>query len=370
MDVKFLINTMTAWDEPPRARHQVTSALAKKYGVAFVAANKIGTPRIEYIRENNVLLIQPYYPVNTKIRYRIPLINELYQRWLFYKLKNKFNQVDVINFDFTAYLIHQFFSKVYFYCNDNFTSISKKINHYLVYKYHVYCEHKLASKAQLCVATSSVILEHVKQINSNTHELLLGGPNIDEFNVVPTSEKLEKEVINVGLVGFIRNYNLSYQLINSILEKLSCTVTLIGPVEDDFLRNLKYRDRIILKGVLTGERLIEEVNKFDVAIAPYIDSKIDEGAFPNKLLVYLALGKPIVVTDLLSLRNVKLPSKMIYTARNNDEFPDKIITAHNENNAHLIKRRIAYSKENTWDIRMEKFLELTKKKNNKLKPVE
>jgi antibiotic biosynthesis monooxygenase (ABM) superfamily enzyme len=89
MGIKYIINTMTAWDEPPRARHQVTTALAKKYKVAFVASNKVGLPKISFTYMDNILLIQPFFPVYLKIRYRIPILNEIYQIWLFNKLKKK-----------------------------------------------------------------------------------------------------------------------------------------------------------------------------------------------------------------------------------------------------------------------------------------
>lgn len=360
MNVRFLINTMTAWDEPPRARHQVTSALAKKFKVVFVASNKIGYPRIEYTQIENITLVQPYFPINLKIRYRLPLLNESYQIWLFRKLREKYGNTEVINFDFTAYLIHSFFQKVYFYCNDNFTEISRKINNYFIYKYHVYCERKLASSAQLCIATSSVILDHIKQINPNSHLLLLGGPNIDEYQTKPVLPGYSEGTINVGLIGFIRNYNISVSLLNDIIEKLDCIITLIGPVESDFIKNIRKKDKVLLKGVLTGHELIKEVNKFDVAIAPYVDKKINEGAFPNKLLIYLALGKPVVVTELLSLKQISLPEKLVYFAKSNHEFPKVIQDAHKENKAEYAERRIQYSKENTWDIRINKFLELVR----------
>ncbi len=360
MEVKYLINTMTAWEEPPRARHQVTSALAKKHKVAFVASNKIGWPRVEISTLNNIVLVQPYFPVNLKIRYRLPIVNETYQYWLFSKLRKKFNRVDVVNFDFSAYLIHKFFKKVYFYCNDNFTAISKKINNSLIYKYHIYCERNMASKASLCIGTSPIILEKLKPKNINSHLILLGGPDISEFDVKPAPKREAVKTIHLGLVGFIKNYNLSYKLINSILEQINCQITLIGPVEEGFLKNIKDKNRIILKGVLTGQQLIEEVNKFDVAIAPYADSKINEGGIPNKLLIYLALGKPVVVTELMSLKQISLPENLIYLVKENDDFPKLIIKAHAENSDDLISKRINYARENTWDIRIDEFLDLVR----------
>jgi glycosyltransferase involved in cell wall biosynthesis len=290
----------------------------------------------------------------------LPIINEIYQIWLFRKLSKKFKQIEVINFDFTSYLIHKYFKKVYYYCNDNFSEISKKINNYLIYKYHVFCENKLASHSSICIGTSTVIVSGLKKFNKNTHLLLLGGPNVDDSSIIPNIEISKKSLLNIGLVGFIRNYNLSYQLLNNVLNNLNCNVTLIGPIEDGFLKRILYQDRIQIKGVLTGDELLEEINKFDVAIAPYIDSKLNEGAFPNKLLVYLSMGKPVVVSDLRSLKEICIPDKLIYLAKKNEDFPEMILKAHEENSIDLISKRIEYSKINSWDNRIKKFLDLIK----------
>ena len=83
MDRKFLINTFTAWDEPPRARHQVTYALAKSHPVVFVAQNRFGWNRhleIEQVAER-ITLITPVYPMDHRVRMRLPIANEGYQRW-------------------------------------------------------------------------------------------------------------------------------------------------------------------------------------------------------------------------------------------------------------------------------------------------
>jgi hypothetical protein len=357
--MRFIINTLTHWEEPPRARHQVTYALARKFKVAFVAANNSGFPKIEFTDVNeNIVLIQPYFPVDVRIRYRVPLLNELYQLWLFSRLKKKYKGVEIINFDFSAYLVRRFFKSVYYYCNDNFSGISKKINVWPVYIYHAYIERRLIKAAKFCIGTSPIIAEILKKVNVRSYEIPLGGPDIDEFDVSPSGKNSDKGKINIGLVGFISNGNLSYQLINDILAEINCTITLVGPVDPGFFEKISDKSRIDVKGVLTGKDLLMEVNKFDVAIAPYLDNKIFEGGMPNKLFIYLALGKPVVVTELMTLTKMNLPEKFIYLVRKTSDFPDLIRKAHEENNMDLIRLRVNYAKMNTWDKRIEDFSKL------------
>lgn len=358
-DYKFIINTITDWNEPPRARHQVTLALARKYRVVYIASNKIGFPELKYITHNeNILVIQPYFIYDFRIRYRLPVLNELYQLWLFKKLKRKFPGVDVINFDFTAYLIHRFFRRVYYYCNDNFSSISRKLNIWPIYSYHSFCERKLAGNAKFCVGTSAIITESLKKMNANSYEIPLGGPDIDEFGLEPLLKPSKTGPIHIGLVGFIRNYNLSLKLINDILSQLDADITMIGPVEQEFYDNIIDKDRIKRMGILKDMPLLREVNKFDVAIAPYVDQKYSEGGIPNKLFIYLAMGKPAVVTELLSLKKMNLPENLVYLVKEEKDFPGIIKQAHLENNEKFIRQRIDFARLNTWDIRMKQFIKL------------
>src|SRR4030042_6885289 len=205
-DFKFIINTFTKWDEPPRARHQVATEISKHYDTIFISANKTGLPKLKKKTiNNNLSVIYPYFPITTKIRYRVPIINELYQLWLFSKLKKQYPDYYVINFDFTARLIYRFFTKTIFYCNDNFTAISKRINNILIYRYHLRCERTVAEKANFCIATSGILKNKILNYTDRVYEIPLGGPSIKEFDI-----KIKYEIknrhsgyINVGLVGYI-----------------------------------------------------------------------------------------------------------------------------------------------------------------------
>ena len=114
--MKFLVITLTGWEEPPRTRHQVTRALANSgHEVIFVTRNKVG--KIHTIGKkitDKIFLIEPYFPLNYRFCYRIPVINEIYHRWLFNKLRQDYSDYTVINFDFTAHQLNRYF-KYYIY---------------------------------------------------------------------------------------------------------------------------------------------------------------------------------------------------------------------------------------------------------------
>jgi len=366
--MNFIINTNTKWDDPPRARHQIAYALSKKCPVEFIAANKFGLPAIRKIKINtNLTLYQPYFPIDSRLRYRLPLINELYQNWLFRKiksiLKSNINEYKVINTDFTAVKIFKYFKNVAYYCNDDFTGISELMNPIpLIVKFHRKWENEMIRNSLFCVSTSNFLTKKIKEKNNNVYEIPLGAPYIKDFGVEADISINKNEFINAGLVGFIDCQTTSIKIINNLLEHPKIQVTLIGPVSKKFLKRINRKDKIILKGILTGKQLFKEINNFDVAIIPYdIERfKINKGITPNKLWQYLALGKPVVVIDFHNIKSWKFPDGTVYKS-SDEEFPELVLKAYEKNTEDLVKKRISVAADNTWDNRVEEIMTLFNK---------
>lgn len=364
--MQFLINTFTHWEEPPRARHQVAYALAKNYRVVFVAANKVGFPKIRPSTiHGNLKVLTPYFPVGNKIRYRLPIINELYQYWLFRKLVKTYRDYEVINFDYTATLIYRFFTQVIYYCNDSFSAISNHINPSFIAIYHRKCEAKVAAKAKFCVAVSTILKDNLKKYNPNAIEIPLGSPDIREFNLTINPVSNENKILNVGLVGFMNIHIISTYILNLLLKDENIRLTFVGPVEEKFLNFIENKGKMILKGPLTGKDLYEEINKFDVTIAPYcsrLSKETHSGVGTgSKIYHYFALGKPVVITYMAGLEKINLPEKFIYIANSEEEFSPLIHVAYKENTENLAKQRINYANGNTWEKRMEILIDYYKK---------
>ncbi len=363
--MKFLVNTFTHWDEPPRARHQVAQALAKNHKVVFVAANKVGLPEISSLEvRENLTVVQPRFILGNKLRYRLPMVNEMYQNWLFKSLKKKYGDITVINFDFTATRINRFFNDVIFYYNDNLAAISKRLNPGIIARYHAKAEAKVASSARFCVSVTPLLKEKLEAFNPRSYEIPLGGPDIDEFKIHVRESVRNGSPIRVGLVGFISHYSISSDIVNYVLKQEHMELVVVGPVEDSFLDKLNHRERMKMKGTLTGVELFHEINQFDVAIAPYCEAITKDDSVGvgtgSKMYQYLALGKPVVISNMVGLKQVVLPEKFLYIADKDEEFPYLIEQAHGENTEEVIKARARFACENTWEKRMEKLVDLIK----------
>jgi glycosyltransferase involved in cell wall biosynthesis len=369
--MKFLINTITHWEEPPRTRHFVTNSLAKNHEVVFIAANKFGFPGLKVNQINpNLRVIVPTFPIDNRIRYRMPVLNELYQYWLFRILARRFPDYKVINFDFTATRVFGFFNDVIYYCNDSYALISKAINSKFTAKYHAWCEAKVTAKSRFCVGISELIMTELRRYNSNLVEIPLGSPDIEDFNINIHTTPTKNTIIQVGLVAVIKNLNISHNVINCILEDDSLCLTLVGPIEEGFLDYIPKKDKLIILGPLTGKKLYDRINEFDVTLSPYQTKTTNEifSGTGSKIYHYLSVGKPVVISQMSGLSQLNLKDKFIYPAKEEEDFPALIHKAHEENTSDLILQRIAYAKNNTWIKRMEILIDFYQQYDNLHRP--
>jgi hypothetical protein len=355
MNPDFIVNTVTAWDEAPRARHQFSQAASKKFNVAFVTRNKVGFFRLNIHKsENNILVVEPYFPIDYRFRYRLPLINEWYQNWLFRKLKKAFPSVPVVNFDPTATQLRKYFETTIYYCNDEFRGNSK-YQSALVDRYLGHCEKAMAGNSLFCVTTSHYLTEKLKRFNPHTYEIPLGVSVNGEPETHFILDK-KKNKINVGLMGVIDERQYSFSSVNNIAKHSNFNIVLIGPVTKEFRDKLHSLDTSNLKGTLKGKELIEELKALDVGLALYNLDYVNPGGTPNKVWQYLAVGKPAVVSDLPMLKYMKFPDQFIYITKNDSDLIEKIEQAHRENSVELMKKRVEFAYQNTWDHRFEQFL--------------
>jgi glycosyltransferase involved in cell wall biosynthesis len=346
----LVYTTVTIWNEPPRARHQVTNELKEEGKVYFVERNRVGRPRIEVTQvEDNVVVVTPYFPVLYKVRYRTPGLNEIYHNWLLRKIKDlNINFEMVISFDYTAPAINKYFDNVVFYCADDNVGFGN-FNPFFINNYHTRTEKLVAQKAKACIVTSDYMGLKIGNYNVNTHVVPLGAPLIDYFDL--TSPEKKNELPTLGIVGYLDN-NLDISLLFDLLETFP--MIFIGPISEANKQKLaKYKNAQFV-GPKTGKDLHEWLSKADVCIAPYDISKLNKGATPNKLWLYLALGKPCVITDMPNLKSWHFDDKIVYKC-NREEFINRCIQAYKDNSLELALKRIEVAKSNSWKNRVEKI---------------
>ena len=354
--MKFCITTVsTSWDEIPRARHQIAEELLRAgHQVIFVEKNKIGFPRIQIRAEKpGLTIITPFSPVDYRLRYRLPLINEIYQIWFFPRLRRMFGDVVVINFDFTAHLLHRFFKRNIYYCNDEYIGNSSR-PFLLVEIYHKFIEQRVVKKSCFCVSTTAYLTRKLSRSNQRVYEIPLGGPPPQQTSASRCFEK--RKQLKIGLMGAIQTGHVSVDIINRLLKEPDFKLIFIGNVGEEFRKQVKDIGQVDLKGVLTGAALFREMVSFDVAIAPYNLEKINAGVTPNKLFQYLACACPVVISAIPNIKEIHYPRGTVYVANNGTEFVENIRKAYSEDCSDYARARLQYAAENTWEKRVKLFL--------------
>ncbi len=349
----LLCTAVTIWDEPIRSRHQVANELKKKGIVYFVERNRVGKPRIEVRKvEDNVILISPYFFIDYRIRYRTPLLNEIYYNWLLTKIRGLNIDFEIVfTYDHTSHLINNFYNNVVYYCSDDHIG-NGNFNPFFVNAYHRKTEHLLAAKVKMCIVTVAYLYNKLIQVNKNTHIVPLGTTTVEEALV--KFKPNNNPVPTLALVAYI-DKRMPLKLLDDIVNNFS--LVFIGPSKNEIRKRYLNNTNAKFVGVKNGKELFEIINGVDICIAPYNEKKINKGLTPSKLWLYLSFGKPVVITNLKNIQNLDFGDKIIYKC-NDDDFVERIWEAYNDNNIELFKKRIKLSKTNSWEKRIDQILRL------------
>ncbi len=241
-----------------------------------------------------------------------------------------------------------------YYCIDNFSvsSISaKKIKK---------SEEKLLKNIDLVFVTSGELHDYCSRYNDKVYKFPFA-VNFKEFEkvrledtAIPEEFKNIKSPI-IGYVGGVHKW-IDQDLIKYLAEKYpQYSFIFIGPVQMDVSR-LQVLKNIHFLGKKEHSKLPFFIKYFDAGIIPYLISEYTNNVYPTKLNEYLALGKPVVSTQLPEIIEFnKEYGNIVYISEGKEKFGKHINKAINEDNQILRARRIEVSRDNSWDSRIEKM---------------
>jgi glycosyltransferase involved in cell wall biosynthesis len=155
-------------------------------------------------------------------------------------------------------------------------------------------------KADLVLTVSEYLKNNLIEISPKSHIEVL--PNIVEFSETSTNNSPERNTIRIlNVSDHVDSHKNISSLLNGVqpvlLQNSSLELVLIGEGEDtDFLktlcRELKIEDRVVFKGRLTHEEVLQEIQQSDFGV---INSNFE--TFSIVAFEFLAAKKPIVITD-------------------------------------------------------------------------
>ncbi len=182
------------------------------------------------------------------------------------------------------------------------------------------------------------------------------GVNGEKKKVHPALANLKRPI--VGFFGAIDDYTVDLKLLKFAAQSLpQMSFVLIG------LSTVDISDITSLPNVhYFGFRPYSEIPEFgagfDVAIMPWLRNEWIEYCNPIKLKEYLAIGSPIVTTDIPQAEDYP---GLLSVAKTPEEFVEAIRSSVSESNGKLKLMRREAVRGDTWESKANKVLELAAK---------
>lgn len=202
------------------------------------------------------------------------------------------------------------------------------------------------------------------------------GPNLENLKIMPPNDSLKKgKNILIGYVGVIgQQEGIDHLLkaLNIIIKKHNYSdfhcIICGGGTELEKMKilsnELGLNDYIEFTGRIPDDQLLEILNTADICVNPDIYNEMNDKSTMNKIMEYMALGKPIVQYDLKEGRFSAGEASLYAKPNDIEDFSAKLLEL--INNQSLRKKmgefgRLRIEKELQWCFEEEKLIHAYKK---------
>lgn len=219
-------------------------------------------------------------------------------------------------------------------------------------------EAEIFRDADLVFVTSEKLRERAARFSDHVH-LFPFGVSYPEFERVRNGfDEVPRDLGTlprpvVGYVGGMHRW-IDQELLATVADRIpEASFALVGPAQTDVSR-LSRCPNVYLLGARSHEDVPRYVKGFDVGIVPYRLSEYTANVYPTKLNEYLAMGIPVVATDLPEIRrfNAEHP-EVVTVARDAGAFVEGVRTALQPSSRAQAGRRIEVARGNSWEARIE-----------------
>ncbi|MBV9926168.1 MAG: glycosyltransferase [Acidobacteria bacterium] len=231
-------------------------------------------------------------------------------------------------------------------------------------------ERALVLTSDLVLANSRELARLPSEVSDNVHvfppsvnlEAFAPGVDAGESNGDP---RLDPEVLEnvervrrlsrprVGYVGAISNHINGEMVEESVRRRPHWSWVFVGPGESP-LKGLGGLPNVHFIGQQPHRSLANFIREFDVCIIPYRLNSYTVTVVPTKLNEYLAVGKPVVSTDLPAVRHFEEEHQVLNIS---DEAPENFLraveSALGQSDEREASRRREAAAHGDWDKRLE-----------------
>jgi glycosyltransferase involved in cell wall biosynthesis/uncharacterized SAM-binding protein YcdF (DUF218 family) len=243
-------------------------------------------------------------------------------------------------------------SVVIYYCADDFPATSPSARRV------VPSEEAMFRRADLVFVTSERLRQKAERCSPHVHAFP-AGVDFDKFdaarrgsNGMPADLAALRRPV-VGYVGAVHLW-VDQPLLAAAAEAIpEATFVVVGPEQVD-VSTLTGRPNIVLLGQRPHDQVPAYVKAFDVALVPYLRSEFTESVYPVKLNEYLAMGVPVVATDLPEIRRFNdRYDGVLAVAGDSASFTAAIRRALEDQHADARAQRVSVAESNSWARRLQ-----------------
>ncbi|MBB5150474.1 glycosyltransferase [Ureibacillus thermosphaericus] len=216
---------------------------------------------------------------------------------------------------------------LYEYIDELDEELVGKINNYTIKKHKNFLKDE---ENTIVVASADTLYREVLSYRTKKIELVTNGVDYSHFNIPYSHNNIPieiKDVVNkkkpiIGYFGAFASW-FDYELIIKLaINKPEYEILLIGWNYDNSILNYGFEnfENVTIIGPIDYQFLPEYAVHFSISTIPFVLNQITESTSPIKLFEYMALGKPIVTTNLKECRKYK----SVLIAENHDDFINKL----------------------------------------------
>jgi teichuronic acid biosynthesis glycosyltransferase TuaH len=173
----------------------------------------------------------------------------------------------------------------------------------------------LRNEEVACVATADALDREVRASRSRNRALVTNGVDLTHFAARPAPGPVPRAMQDVvgrgrpvvGYFGALAKW-FDYGIVRHLAERRpTYDIVLIGPMYDDSSsrQDMQGLPNVRLLGPVDYAALPDYARLFDVALIPFLLNDITASTSPIKLFEYMALGLPIVATDMPECRKYR-----------------------------------------------------------------
>lgn len=236
-----------------------------------------------------------------------------------------------------------------YHCVDEFSSSSADARRIVA------SEEELLRTADLVFVTSEKLRARASRYSEHVH-LFPSGVSIEAFEPAgPLETPAELSTLPRPIIGYVGGLHqwVDQELIAAAAARMpDASFVLIGPEQVD-VSVLRQHRNVHLIGRRPHAELAKYIAACDATLVPYRIADYTENVYPAKMNEYLAMGKPVIATDLAEVRRFNQEhGEVVRIARDADALVAAVREAAQPVTVEAVAKRVAVARSNGWDRRI------------------